>query len=102
MASIAAQIVIDPAALAALRSGSSPDVAELLERVAGLLAEVKTRLDGDSRMLVDQVEAGRLMGCSPKTLENHGLPCVRVGSRRMYRPAALATWAAEHERRVEP
>jgi hypothetical protein len=100
--SIPARILIDPADLATLRSASTPDIAPLLERVAGLLGDVRSRLDGDSRVLIDQIEAARLMGCSAKTLQNHGIPHVSVGSRRMYRPEALRQWAADRESTSEP
>jgi hypothetical protein len=95
---IPARLMIDSEALAALGgAAASPDTAALLERVAVLLADVRARLANDSRVLVDQKEAGRLMGCNPKTLENHGVPCVKVGARRMYRPDALRVWAAARE-----
>jgi hypothetical protein len=93
---IPATLMLDADALAGLR-GASPEMSALLERVAVLLADVRARLANDSRVLVDQIEAGRLMGCSAKTLENHGVPCVKVGARRMYRPEAMRAWAAEQE-----
>jgi len=99
----AAKLILDAEALAALRgAGASPEISQVLERVAGLLADVRTRLENDSRVLVDQREAARLMGCSAKTLENHRVPCVRIGSRRMYRPEALRQWAAGRQNANEP
>lgn len=94
--SLAATLTLDANALAAI-AGQPDDTTAMLERVGELLASVRHRLDGDARILVDAIEAGRLMGCDPKTLQNHGVPCVRIGSRRMYRPAALAEWAASRE-----
>jgi hypothetical protein len=95
---IPAKLTIDVDAL----RGSSPDIAPLLERVAGLLADVRARMENDSRVLVDQREAGRLLSVSPKTLENHSVPCVRIGSRRMYRPEALRQWAAGRQNANDP
>ena len=49
-------------------------------------------------VLLSRQSAARVLGVSLSTLDNlvanAGLPSVRVGNRRMFRPADLAAWAA--------
>jgi hypothetical protein len=97
-ASLNATITLDTAALAAL-AGSPATSNPLLEKVASLLIDVRQRLDGDARILLDAEGAERLTGLSEKTLKNHGCPFVKIGSSRRYRPEALRQWAAEREQR---
>ena len=95
---ISAKLILDADAIDALRgAGTSPEISATLDRLVKLMEDVRTRLENDSRALVDQVEAARLMSCSAKTLQNHCIPHVSIGSRRMYRPEALRQWAADRE-----
>jgi hypothetical protein len=92
-----ATITIDADALAGLASGNTPDTTALLERVVGLLADVRSRLDADSSLLVDQKTAAKLLSCSTQSLKNWHIPHIPTAGRRLYRRAALIEWAKEHE-----
>lgn len=44
----------------------------------------------------------RMMGCSAKSLQNWNVPCVKLGSRLLYRVETLRAWSAERETVGEP
>jgi hypothetical protein len=89
-------IQIDPAQLAALAPSSDPS--PLLREIAALLADVRERLDADQAILVDEERAGKMLGVCGKSLKNWGVPHVRLGTRRLYRVAALEEFAKQQER----
>ena len=76
-----------------------PDLAETLDAVRSLLADIRQRLDGEQRLAVDGRTAAKLCGCCERSLVNHGAPFVMVGGRRLYRVEALREWLASQERR---
>jgi excisionase family DNA binding protein len=52
-------------------------------------------------LLLSARETARALSVSERTLftltKERGLPCVRIGSRVMYRPEAVNAWLAERE-----
>jgi hypothetical protein len=94
---IPATITIDADALAALGTSQPAETTAILADVRKLLADIRTRLNADARIMVDAGGAESLTGVCERSLRNHGVPSVKVGSRRMYRVATLKQWAAERE-----
>jgi hypothetical protein len=97
-ASIPAVLQISPDALAAINgAGTSPEVSQVLNQVVKLLEDVRSRLDANDSILVDQKTAAKLMSCSAQSLKNWSVPAVKCAGRLMYRRAALEAWAADRE-----
>ena len=97
---IAAQLLIHPAALARLQPSGAD--AALLAEVRDLMRDVRDRLNEDAQVLIDQREAARRLGVCQRTLTDLDVPRVRVGSRVMFRPAALNEWAKRNEGPASP
>lgn len=57
--------------------------------------------DDDGAVLLDKRTAAKRLGVSVSTLdrlrEKKGLPCVKVDSKVLFRPASLDVWAAQNE-----
>ncbi len=52
--------------------------------------------------LITREQAARDFGCSERTLirrEHAGMPVIKLGSLRLYNPAAVRDWLLTHERR---
>jgi len=51
------------------------------------------------RLLIDRIEAARLLSVSPSTVDNMrrrgDLPSVKIGARRLFRIADLERWVAD-------
>jgi hypothetical protein len=99
---IPATLTIDASAFAALGGSLSPETTAVLSDVRNLLIEVRDRLTSNAAIMVDGAGAEKLMGVSERTLRNHGVAAVKVGSRRMYRVETLRGWAIEREKGDEP
>ena len=103
---------ISPAELAAALDAQADVLASLAAALraepatpaaAGLPHQIAVSPETVAPTLLTPVDAAKSLGVSRRTLDRlnkRGLPCVRVGSRVMYRPEALAEWAARHEEKT--
>jgi hypothetical protein len=94
----AATILFDRDALAALQG---EDVAPLLKQVAELLKEVRDRLDGELKPVLDSEGVEELTGLSERTLRTHHCPCRMVGGQKRYLRHEVLEWIAARPLRTD-
>lgn len=68
-----------------------------------MLADADPRAEMRGPLLVGASEAARLLAISPRKLwelsQRGAIPAVRIGRRKLYRPAALEEWALAQEQK---
>jgi hypothetical protein len=100
MPEVSATINIPDEDLARLLPAPAVD-AHLLTEVRDLLRE-SMRLQGQpTKLCVSMREAAEMLDLSERTLGELDVPYVKIGSRRVYRVAALEQWLIEHEKQPE-
>lgn len=88
------KVTIDAAALAALRPADS---AEYVAELRALRAVVDALWAHQTKILLSRAEAAKTLGICERTIDSLGLPTVRIGTRVMFRRAALEDWCRQRE-----